>query len=249
MACAIVPPPYTYWGCLQTPTGVSDFAFHSGSLSILKQKLPSWCSSSTVLPSASASLTPSSSSAVLLLAAPSTLHHMQVLQSPRCDLNFSVLTPEHPYSHHFSVSEALLSWESVSVWMKCFGSYSWWIQVSEPLPGVCACIHVCKYMHMKIRGWYWMSFLITSPHYYYYCYWLYFFLRQDLLLNIELINLSRLAGQQATVLFPTPLCWCYRCCWLFMWVQRMVLRFLCFHSKHCTNWAVPASPVPRFCLL
>lgn len=72
-----------------------------------------------------------------------TSPHAGLTESFRCGLNFSVLTPEHPYSDHFSVSEALLSWESVSVWMKRFGSYSWLIQVSEPLPGACACIDVC----------------------------------------------------------------------------------------------------------
>lgn len=149
MACAIVPPPYTYWGYLLTLTGASDFAFHSGSLSILKQKLPSWCSSSAVLPSASASLTPFKFFCCSIACCPlHTSPHAGLTESPKCDLNFSVLTPEHPYSHNF---QSLKLCSAESLFLFGWSALDHTVDGFRSLSPCLECVHA--YMYVSTCTW------------------------------------------------------------------------------------------------
>lgn len=122
----------------------------------------------------------------------------------------------------------------------------WLIQVSEPLPGGCACIDVCKYMHMKIRDWYWMSWLLLHIIIIVIDY-IFFWDKISYWTSSSSICPEWLASKP---LFHSP-----HLCADVTGAAGFLCEFKGWYSgfyactANTTYWAVPASPMPRFCLL
>lgn len=100
---------------------------------------------------------------------------------------------------------------------------------------VSACVHVCTFVCVRM----WRPELDDR------CFplSLSYFMRQGLLLNLELTESARLVLQQGpgTIWFLTPRCWTYRpiCqAQLFTWVLKTGIGFSSLRSKHFTNLAI-----------
>lgn len=134
----------------------------------------------------------------------------------------------------------------------CLNEALWIIQLIDSglrAPAWSVCMHrcMCKYMHMKIRDWYWMSWLLLHIIIIIVIDYIFFWDKISYWTSSSSICPEWLASKP---LFHSPHLWAdVTGAAVFLYGFKGWYSGFYACTANTTNWAVPASPVPRFCLL